>query len=45
VGDSVTIFGWDNKAFKSVTEIADLLGTINYEILCAVGNRVERIFV
>lgn len=39
VGDTVTIFGDD----PSVQEIADILGTIPYEILSSVPRRIERI--
>jgi len=40
VGDSVEIFG-DNI---SVTELADILGTIPYEILTSVSERVKRVY-
>lgn len=43
-GDEVTIFGEDGDLYKSVTEMADAIGTINYELLCAVSTRVEKIF-
>lgn len=36
----IKIFGPD----KSVDELASYLGTINYEITCVVGKRVQRIF-
>jgi alanine racemase len=38
VGDTVTIFGED----PTITELADLLGTIPYEILTSVPRRIER---
>lgn len=41
-GDDVYI--WDNENI-TVEEIAKTCGTINYEILCAVSNRVPRVFV
>ena len=41
VGDTVTIFGED----PTVTELADILGTIPYEILSSVPRRIERIIV
>ena len=41
VGDTVTIFGED----PSVTELADILGTIPYEILASIPRRIERIVV
>jgi alanine racemase len=45
VGDVATIFGRDGKAFLPVEEQAALAGTISYELLCAVGERVQRIYV
>ena len=39
VGDEVII--WDNKNI-TLEEIADLCDTINYEILCTIGKRVQR---
>ncbi|MDT3356002.1 MAG: alanine racemase [Bacteroidota bacterium] len=41
VGDTVTIFGED----PTVNELADILGTIPYEILTSVPRRIERIVV
>ncbi|MBQ8061370.1 MAG: alanine racemase [Bacteroidales bacterium] len=41
VGDTVTIFGED----PTVTEIADVLGTIPYEIMTSVPRRIERVVV
>ena len=40
VGDKVTVFGKDRLA----DDLADRLGTINYEITCDVGRRVRRIY-
>ncbi len=42
VGDEVAI--WDNENI-TLEEIADLCDTINYEILCGIGNRVKRVYV
>ncbi|MBQ2112961.1 MAG: alanine racemase [Bacteroidales bacterium] len=41
VGDTVTIFGES----PTITEIADILGTIPYEVLTSVPRRIERIIV
>ena len=41
VGDTVTIFGED----PTVSELADVLGTIPYEILTSVPRRIERVIV
>lgn len=38
VGDTVTVFGDD----PSVTELADILGTIPYEILTSIPRRIDR---
>jgi alanine racemase len=40
-GSVATIFG---QGGPSVAELADLLGTIDYEIVCAVSKRVPRIY-
>lgn len=45
VGDTVTLFGRDGGAMISVEEQATLAGTISYELLCAVGERVPRVYV
>ena len=41
VGDKVIVFGSD----RSADELAERLGTINYEITCDVGKRVRRLYV
>lgn len=41
VGDTVTIFGEDPTA----SELADILGTIPYEIMTSIPRRIERIVV
>lgn len=41
IGDEVTLFGEG----LSVDEIADICGTINYEIVCGISKRVPRIKV
>ena len=41
VGDTVTIFGED----PTISELADILGTIPYEVLTSVPRRIERIIV
>ncbi len=44
VGDEVVLFGEQNGAFISIDELADKLGTINYEIVCMIGKRVSRVY-
>ena len=41
VGDTVTIFGED----PTVSELADILGTIPYEIFTSVPRRIERVII
>lgn len=43
-GDEVIIFGGNDNAFQSIDEIALLMGTINYEVVCLIGKRVPRIY-
>ena len=42
IGDDVYI--WDNELI-TVEEIAKNIGTINYEIICTISDRVPRIFI
>lgn len=44
MGDVATLFGRDGKAVLPVEEQAAKAGTISYELLCAVGERVPRIY-
>lgn len=41
IGDEVLLFG---GALLPVEEIAEKIGTINYEVVCMLGNRVPRIY-
>ena len=45
VGDCALLFGEDNGARLSVDEVASHLGSINYELVCAVSKRVYRVYV
>lgn len=45
IGDEVVLFGRQGEEEISVQEIACLQETINYEILCNVGNRVFRVYL
>jgi len=44
VGEDVVLFGEMGNEAVSADEIARLLGTINYEVVCAVSKRVPRIY-
>lgn len=43
VGDTVTVYSGDG--FCSVEKAAQQVGTITYELLCAIGTRVPRIYI
>lgn len=44
VGDPVTILGRDKNEIITAEDLGRLAGTINYEIVCNLGNRLERIY-
>ena len=44
-GDEVVLIGRQGDNEISAEEIADLIGTIPYEILCIVGKRVPRVYI
>ena len=41
-GDTVTLIGTDGNSSVTADDIADLTGTINYEVTCALTTRVKR---
>jgi alanine racemase len=45
VGDEVVLIGEQKESRITATELAQLSGTISYEVLCAVSARVPRIAV
>lgn len=45
VGDEVVLFGKQDDNEITVEEIADILNTINYEVICMIGKRIPRIYV
>ncbi len=45
VGDEVILFGKWGDLEVSVTELADLVGTIGYELLCVIGKRIPRVYL
>ena len=44
-GDLVTIIGKDGNERITADEMADLRGTINYEVTCNFGMRLEKVYV
>jgi len=45
LGDEVVIIGRQGEVEVTADELADLLGTINYEVVTAISQRVPRIVV
>lgn len=45
VGDEVILLGEDNGIKNNADDMAEILDTINYEILCMIGRRVPRIYI
>ena len=45
VGDEVTLIGKDGCDIITADDIAELCGTIGYEIVCGISGRVPRIYI
>lgn len=45
VGDLITIVGKDGDAVISMDEMTRLRGTINYEVACGFGMRLEKVYI
>lgn len=45
IGDDVLLMGDDNGSGLGAEKLAEICGTIPYEILCAVADRVERVYL
>ena len=45
VGDEIIVMGSDGVNTISAEDIANATGTINYEITCAFGQRLPKVFV
>ena len=44
IGDEAVIFGMQETAELSVEEVSALANSFNYEMICAAGKRVPRIY-
>ena len=44
-GDEVVLFGKQDGNFIHIDELAEKLGTINYEIVCMINKRVPRVYI
>ncbi|WP_158750741.1 alanine racemase [Acidobacterium sp. S8] len=45
IGDEVVLIGEQGQEKITATDLADLTGTISYEVLCAIGARVPRVMI
>ena len=45
LGDEVIIMGEENNIKYDADDIANNIGTINYEVLCSISKRVPRVFI
>ena len=45
VGDEVVVIGKSGQCSVTALEIAQLLNTVPYEVLCSIGKRVPRIYL
>ncbi len=45
VGDEVVLFGRQNGNEISIEDVANGIGTINYEIVCIIGKRIPRVYL
>jgi alanine racemase len=44
VGDEVILLGTSQQASITALDIAQMLGTVPYEVLCLIGKRVPRLY-
>lgn len=44
-GDEAVLVGQQGSGYLSMDEMADVAGTINYELACAFGSRLERVYI
>ena len=45
IGDVVTLFGVGDGGSIPIEELADVMGTINYEVSCMIGRRIPRVYI
>jgi alanine racemase len=45
IGDIVTVIGTDGEESITADELAERIGTINYEVICNIGARVPRVYL
>ena len=45
LGDEVVIFGYGEEGYPHADELAEKMGTINYEIVCMISRRIPRVYI
>jgi alanine racemase len=45
IGDEIILLGQSDRCSITALEIADLVGTVPYEVLCSIGKRVPRVYL
>ena len=45
IGDEVILIGEDENNKFTADTVAELIGTINYEVVCMIGKRVPRVYI
>jgi len=45
MGNVVTLMGVEGDSQFNADDMANLIGTIGYEVVCNIGSRVERVFI
>ena len=45
IGDEVILIGEQNHEKISASELANIMGTINYEVICSISERVPRLYI
>lgn len=44
IGDEVVIFG-HGKNDTDLTDMAKMMGTIHYEVMCSISRRIPRVYI
>ncbi len=45
IGDEVVFFGYGSNEYPTVDELAGIIGTNSYEVVCMMGRRLPRVYV
>lgn len=45
VGDEIVVFGSQGEETLLIEELAEQVGTVNYELVCIIGKRIPRVYI